>query len=90
MNARQQADFARLTEGVGRTRSLANTGGILLGPDSHYDLTRAGVGLYGGLPFAEARPAVTLHLPILQVREIAEGETVGYSAAWEARRKPPG
>ena len=86
MNARQRADFAQLTEGVGRPRSLANTGGILLGPDSHFDLARAGVGLYGGLPFADARPAVTLHLPILQVREIAEGETVGYSATWEAKR----
>lgn len=86
MNARQQADFARLTGDLGRPRSLANTGGILLGPESHLDLCRAGVGLYGGLPFADARPAVTLHLPILQVREIAEGETVGYGATWTAGR----
>ena len=40
-------------------RSLAATGGILLGPDYHLDLTRPGIGLYGGLPFAAARPVVT-------------------------------
>ena len=86
MNARQRADFARLTDGLALPRSLANTGGILLGPESHFDLTRAGVGLYGGLPFAGAKPAVTLHLPVLQVRDLAPGETVGYGATWEAAR----
>ena len=39
--------------------SLAATGGILLGPDFHLGLTRPGIGLYGGLPFADARPVVT-------------------------------
>ena len=29
-------------------RSLAATGGILLGPEYHFDLTRPGIGLYGG------------------------------------------
>lgn len=86
LNARQRAEFARLSESLGRPHSLANTGGVLLGPDSHFDLTRPGVGLYGGLPFAEARPAVTLHLPILQVRDLAPGASVGYGATWEAQR----
>ena len=86
LNAEQRAAFARLTEGLDRPRSLANTGGILLGPDSHFDLNRAGVGLYGGLPFAGARPVVTLHLPILQVRAVPEGATVGYGGDWRAAR----
>lgn len=84
LNARQRADFARLTEGIDRPRSLANTGGILLGPDSHFDLARAGVGLYGGLPFAQARRAVTLHVPILQIREVPAGACVGYGGDWTA------
>jgi alanine racemase len=86
MNARQRAQFTRLTQDLGLPRSLANTGGILLGADSHFDLTRPGIGLYGGLPFAGAKPAVTLHLPILQVRDLAPGETVGYGATWTATR----
>ena len=54
--------------------SLAATGGILLGPGFHHGLTRPGIGLYGGLPFAAARPVVTLALPVIQVRDVAPGE----------------
>ena len=49
-------------------------------------MTRPGVGLYGGLPFAEAQPVVALHLPVIQVRDVAAGETVGYANAWTAER----
>ena len=63
------------------------TGGVLLGGAYHFDLVRPGVGLFGGLPFAEARPVVTLALPILQVRRVAPGESVGYGARWTAARE---
>ncbi len=32
------------------------------------------------------RPVVSLHVPVLRVREIAAGETVGYNRRWTARR----
>jgi alanine racemase len=86
LNAAQAAEFARLTAGHALPRSLAATGGILLGQDYHHHMTRAGVGLYGGLPFAAARPAVTLHLPVIQIRDVTPGEAVGYGAAWAATR----
>ena len=86
MNAQQLATFRRMTEGVETPRSLAATGGILLGPDYHFDLTRPGVGLYGGLPFAEARPVVTLDVPVIQVREVTARESVGYANAFVADR----
>lgn len=84
MNAEQLRRFHRMTDGTGRPRSLAATGGILLGPAYHFDLTRPGVGLYGGLPFEAAAPVVTLSLPVIQVRDLSPGETVGYGCAWEA------
>lgn len=65
-------------------RSLAATGGVLLGPDYHFDLTRPGIGLYGGLPFTDARPVVRVEAPIVQVRDVAPGEAVGYGAASRA------
>ena len=65
-------------------RCLAATGGILLGPDYHFDLCRPGIGLYGGLPFAGAQPVVRLSLPVIQVRDVAPGESVGYGATWVA------
>ncbi|MBD3765457.1 MAG: alanine racemase [Rhodobacterales bacterium] len=78
VNAAQLAQFHHMTDGLGLPRSLSATGGLLLGPDYHFDLTRPGIGLYGGLPFAGARPVVRLSLPVVQVRDLAEGEAVGY------------
>ncbi|MEM7073780.1 MAG: alanine racemase [Pseudomonadota bacterium] len=85
MNARQLDLFREMTDGTGVPRSLAATGGVLLGETYHFDLTRPGVGLYGGLPFAEARPVVALDLPVIQTRLIGPGETVGYGNTYTAR-----
>jgi alanine racemase len=82
---RARAQRARLLAPKARL-SLSATGGVMLGADFAFDLTRPGVGLYGGLPFADARTAVSLHAPILQVRDISTGEAVGYGASWRAPR----
>ena len=84
MNEKQLHEFRAMTDGLSVPRSLAATGGILLGPDYHFDLTRPGIGLYGGLPFASAKPVVTLDIPVIQIREVDTGESVGYSNTWMA------
>lgn len=86
MNTRQLALFGEMTEGIEVPRSFSATGGILFGPEYHFDVTRPGVGLYGGLPFADARRVVRLEIPTVQVRPVATGETVGYANAWTAER----
>ncbi len=84
-NKTQLEQFRAVTQGVSAPRSLAATGGILLGPDYHFDLCRPGIGLYGGFPFVNATPVLRLSLPVIQIRDVAPGETVGYSATWTAR-----
>ena len=86
MNPQQLATFRRMTEGVDAPLSLAATGGILLGPEYHFDLTRPGVGLYGGLPFQKAKPVITLDVPVIQTRHVAPRETVGYGNAFVAEK----
>jgi alanine racemase len=70
--------------------SLANTGGVFLGPPFRHQLVRPGIGLYGGGPFARTHPQLkqvaTLEAPILQVRAVTEGETIGYGATFSADR----
>lgn len=85
MNQHQLTAFREMTDGTDVPRSLAATGGILLGEAFHFDMTRPGVGLYGGLPFVDARPVVTLDMPVIQVRDIHPGETVGYGNTWTAQ-----
>ncbi len=65
-------------------RSLAATGGTLLGPAWRFDMVRPGVGLYGGHPFREAERVVDLDAPVIQLRDVAKGEAVGYGGAWVA------
>ncbi|WP_147105925.1 alanine racemase [Tateyamaria sp. syn59] len=86
MNAHQLAEFRAMTDGLDVPRSLAATGGTILGPEYHFDMTRPGIGLYGGLPFVDATPVVTLDLPVIQVRDVMQGETVGYGNTWTAPR----
>ncbi len=89
MNARQLARFVAASARFGDvTRSLANTGGVLLGADYHFDLTRPGIGLYGVNPSSERAdpfsPVLHVDAPLLQVRHLKDGETVGYGARWQA------
>lgn len=69
-------------------RSLAASGGILLGPSYHFDLVRPGYVLYGGQPSegraAPVEPVVRVEARVLQVRDVEGGEAVGYGGAWVA------
>ncbi|WP_299651826.1 alanine racemase [uncultured Jannaschia sp.] len=83
-NAAQLARFHEMTDGIDVPRSLAATGGTLLGPDYHFDMTRPGIGLYGGRPHVRGEPVVALTLPVIACFDIAAGEGVGYNASWTA------
>lgn len=85
-NDAQLKAFLSMTAGLRCARSLAATGGTLLGPDYHFDLTRPGIGLYGGMPFAAAQPVAHLTLPVVQTRLLQKGDTVGYGGAFVAKK----
>jgi len=91
MNPRQLAAFRAVRARFPRARaSLANSAGCFLGPDYRFDLVRPGIGLYGGGPFdapdERLAPVAILEAPILQVRHLPAGESVGYGATFTAGR----
>ena len=69
---------------------LANSSGIFLGQSAYFDMARPGAALYGINPTPDRanpmRDVVELTGRVLKVREVRQGETVGYGAAWTARR----
>jgi len=69
--------------------SLANSAGVLLSPDYHFDLVRPGYAVYGGTPVeghdSPVTPVVKAEARIMQIRHVAAGETVGYNAQWTAK-----
>ncbi|MDU8911239.1 alanine racemase [Aestuariicoccus sp. MJ-SS9] len=84
MNTRQNDNFRAMTDGIDAPRSLSATGGVLMDESFHFDVTRPGIGLYGGLPYVDAVPVVTLDIPVIQIREVAVGETIGYGNTFVA------
>ena len=68
-------------------RSLCNSAGIFHGQAFHLDMVRPGIALYGGAGLNEhvgknpMKPVVKVEARILQIRDLLEHESVGYSAA---------
>ena len=64
--------------------SLANSSGIFLGEEWHFDLLRPGAALYGIDPVPDAlnpmSPVVHLSLPIVQVRTLDASAAIGYGS----------
>lgn len=93
LNAEQLTNFHKLTAALGQPLrySFANSGGIFLGADYHFDLARPGCALYGinptGQPQNPMLPVVTFEARILQTRRIDSPATVGYGASY--RVAPP-
>lgn len=74
----------RIPAGAG---SLANSAGIFLSPEYHFDLVRPGYALYGGNPQPELlaqnpmSPVVEVRAPVLDVFTATAGAAVGYGAS---------
>lgn len=71
-------------------KHAANSGAVINLPQSHYNLIRPGLGIYGYYDerhLAELvylKPALTWKTRIISVREIPPGETVSYGRTYEA------
>jgi alanine racemase len=62
--------------------SLAASAGTFLGPDYRFEVVRPGVSLFGGGPLerpdGRLQAVATLTAPILDIRNLRPGETLGY------------
>ncbi|MDQ2185458.1 alanine racemase [Alcaligenaceae bacterium A4P071] len=73
-----------------KEKSLAASGGALLGPAFHYDLVRSGLYLLGFEVDSDKPditvPAVTLDAPIIAIRDVRKGESIGYDLDCKAHK----
>ncbi len=88
-NAEQLDAFRHVRRVLPQGRaSLANSSGIFLGTDYHFDLARPGAALYGIAPVqGQANPmaqVIRLQGKIAQVRGVDTPQTVGYGATHRA------
>jgi len=93
---RQLALFAEATSGLGGVKSIANSAGILGWPESHADMVRPGIMLYGVSPFVsgraaehELRPVMTFTSELIVVEQRNAGDAIGYGATWTCPEAMP-
>jgi alanine racemase len=92
---RTQIDHFRKSVALGRSlgfpldlNHLANSGGIMNHRESHFEMVRPGIMLYGGLPSPEfqspvsLRPAMHFTGKIIQIRELPANAPVSYGRTY--------
>jgi len=72
-------------------RHAGNTAAIMNHPDSHFDMIRAGIMLYGMYPDGVHRngplkPVMTLKSRVAQIRELPAGASVSYGRTYETKK----
>ena len=69
---------------------IANSSGIARFPESHFDMVRIGIGMYGiGELTLQLEPAIRLKSVLVQIRTVKKGESVGYNRKWIAAKDTP-
>lgn len=94
-NAQQLELFKKIKEAFKKKfpnikASLANSAGIYLGKEYHFDMVRPGIALYGGRPFDECSDlenVVGLKAQILQIQKAKPPQTIGYGATYELKEE---
>ena len=71
--------------------TMANSAGVLLGKNYHFDMVRPGISIYGGNAQKNKkntfRHVVKLTAKLIQIRQIKKGSTIGYGATYKAKQK---
>ncbi|SFB58072.1 alanine racemase [Rhizobium sp. NFR07] len=90
LNRAQLESFQQVAAAFeGIPTSLAASGGIFLGPEYHFNLTRPGIAVYGGEAvngMKALKPVAKAEARILQIREAPSGSTVSYGATHQLSR----
>ena len=89
LEQRELFDKYRTRLGI-QDASFANSAGIFLGPEFHYEMVRPGAAIYGIQPITKEinriQQVINLKGIILQIRTVDTGETVGYGATYQTPR----
>jgi alanine racemase len=70
-------------------KHMANTGGILSLPESHFDLVRPGFMMYGhtprkGMDGNDLRPVMSLHASVALLKKVEKGTSISYGRRYFA------
>lgn len=75
---------------VAERRHAANTAALLQMPETHLDIVRPGIGLFGVDPTEQCqdlKPVMRVLSTVIALRDLEPGQAVGYGATWRAPRR---
>jgi alanine racemase len=81
-------------ESEGRSFSIAHmagSAGVMAVPNSHFDMVRIGISLFGAypanhlIPRVDLRPALSMHSRVVRMFTLRPGDSVGYGRTFVAR-----
>lgn len=84
-------DFLEKKHGRFQIKHACNSAGILVHPDKHLDMVRAGIILYGLKPSeqvcsAYVKPVMSFYSTVAAVHTAKTGETIGYGASFTVKK----
>jgi alanine racemase len=88
----QLKSFLDVTDRFEFDKSMANSAALLAHSRTHFEWSRPGLMLYGASPFSDLnpvgalQPAMTLSAPIIAIKRLGQGDSVGYSSLWVAKQ----
>lgn len=68
-------------------KSLAASHGIFINNNYHYDLTRPGIALFGGIRNSNILDVINIELPVIQTHSLKPGEGIGYGLTYICKEK---
>lgn len=96
MTLQQISRFEEAVSGIDGEVSLANSGAVMNFPESHRDIVRPGIMLYGVSPSVKRpastiglQPAMTLQAELVAINQVRKGEPVGYGAEQRCSKDMP-
>ncbi len=88
----QIQDFLNYAQNLDMPLCIANSATNIRFQNARKDYVRLGIAMYGATPFepdfkhAALEPVMSLHAPVIGLRHIPKGDSVGYGATWRAHR----
>ncbi len=89
INNKQLELFNKVISGMGFSVSMANSAAIISLPDSHFDIVRPGIMLYGSSPFASQsaqqlglQAVMNFESELIAIQRLKQGDAIGYGGDW--------
>jgi len=93
LNNNQLNNFLKVTNNISASRSIANSAAIMRLPQSHFEVVRPGIMLYGSSPFADVsaadlglRAVMQFESELIDIKPVSAGHSIGYGSTYSVEK----